>query len=123
MPPLTLFGLALFTACYLSLSNTQETAARLRPTLTVIFGLIHGFGFASVLMEIGLPAERLASALFGFNLGVEIGQLGIVAGLGLVGTLVTRRFAAPDYRFAVDATSAALCGLGLFWFVQRAYLL
>jgi len=122
LPPVTLFGLALFTACYLSLSNTRETAARLRPALTVLFGLIHGFGFASVLIEIGLPAHRLASALFGFNLGVEIGQLGIVAGLGLLGTLVTRRFAAPDYRLAVDGTSAALCGLGLFWFVQRAYL-
>ncbi len=123
LPAVTLFGLAIFTVYYLLLSDTQETATRLRPTLTVLFGLIHGFGFASVLMEIGLPTNRLASALFGFNLGVEIGQLGIVAGLGIVGTLIARRFAAMDYRLAIDAASAALCALGLFWFVQRAYAL
>ncbi len=43
------------------------------------FGLIHGFGFASVLVDLGLPRETLVLALVGFNLGVEAGQLAIVA--------------------------------------------
>ena len=43
------------------------------------FGLIHGFGFASVLTELGLPKDALVLSLLGFNLGVEIGQLAIVA--------------------------------------------
>jgi len=105
----------------LPLVETQEQAARLRPLLTVLFGLIHGFGFASVLMDIGLPTHRLVPALLGFNIGVEIGQLGIVAALWSVGTLVVQRFPAADYRLAVDAISAGLCGLGLFWFISRAF--
>ena len=53
---------------------------------------------------------------------IALAGLGIVAGLGLVGALVTRRFTSADYRLAVDVASGALCALGLFWFVQRAYL-
>ena len=120
-PAITLIGLAIFTLCYLSLAATQKRATRLRPLLTVLFGLIHGFGFASVLMQIGLPTDRLVPALLGFNIGVEIGQLGIVAALWIVGTQVVRRFPAADYRLTTDAASAALCGLGLFWFVTRAW--
>ncbi len=122
-PLLTSLGLALFTLCYLPLATTQERAARVRPVLTVLFGLIHGFGFASVLLDIGLPTARLVPALLGFNLGVEIGQLGIVALLWGIGTLVARRFVNADYRLTTDALSAALCGLGLFWFVGRALVL
>ncbi len=51
----------------------------LRPWLAVAFGLIHGFGFAYVLKEFGLPQAALGWSLFAFNLGVEIGQLLIVA--------------------------------------------
>jgi hypothetical protein len=98
-----------------------EHATRVRPLLTVLFGLIHGFGFASVLMELKLPTDRLVPALLGFNIGVEIGQLGIVAALWTLGTLIVRRFPATDYRLAADGASAALCGLGLFWFVTRAW--
>ena len=120
-PAITLIGLAIFTLCYLPLAATQERATRLRPLLTVLFGLIHGFGFANVLMQIGLPTDRLMPALLGFNIGVEIGQLGIVAALWIVGTLIVRRFPAADHRLATDTASAALCGLGLFWFVTRAW--
>ncbi len=121
LPVITLVGLATFTVCYLSLADTQEQAVQLRPLLTILFGLIHGFGFASVLMTMRLPTDRLVPALLGFNVGVEIGQLGIVAALWIVGTLVVRRLPAADYRLATDAASAALCGLGLFWFVARAW--
>jgi hypothetical protein len=72
-------------------------------------------------MEIGLPADRLVVGLLGFNLGVEIGQLGIVVALWGMGMLAVRRFPTADYRLAVDAASAALCALGLFWFVGRAF--
>jgi len=121
LPVMTLVGLAFFTICYLPLSGTQERAASLRPILTVLFGLIHGFGFASILMEIGLPTDRLVPALLGFNLGVEIGQLGIVATLWGMRMLVVRQFPAADYRLAGNAASAALCSLGLFWFIERAF--
>jgi hypothetical protein len=121
LPAITLIGLVMFTICYLSLAETRARVTRWRPLLTVLFGLIHGFGFASVLLELKLPTGRLVPALLGFNIGVEIGQLGIVAALWVVGTLAVRRFPAADYRLATDTASAALCGLGLFWFVTRAW--
>lgn len=117
----TLGGLAIFTICYFSLADTQERATQLRPLLTILFGLIHGFGFASVLMEIGLSTNRLVPALLGFNIGVEIGQLSIVAALWIVAMLIVRRFPTADYRLAGDAASAVLCALGLFWFIGRAF--
>ena len=120
IPLVTLMGLALFTGCYLPLMNTPARALRWRPILTALFGLIHGFGFASVLLAIGLPTDRLIAALLGFNVGVEIGQLCIVAILWLIGLQFMRRFPTLNHRFVLDAASAVLCGLGLFWFVGRA---
>lgn len=120
LPVLTLVGVTIFTLCYLPLAGTRERAARVRPLLTVLFGLIHGFGFASVLMEIGLPIDRLVAALLGFNIGVELGQVGVVLVLWGVGVLSIRRFPTRDSQLMTDMASAALCALGLFWFVSRA---
>ncbi len=120
LPVVTLTGLALFTVCYLLLIDTHAQAMRWRPVLTLLFGLIHGFGFAGVLLEIGLPTGRLVAALFGFNLGVEIGQLGIVVGCWATVRMLVRRYPTADGRLAVQVVSAALCSLGLFWFVGRA---
>jgi hypothetical protein len=122
LPAITLVGLAIFTICYLPLAHTQERAVRLRPMLTVLFGLVHGCGFASVLLEVGLPTDRMVAALLGFNAGVEIGQLGIVIVLWNIGRVIVRRFPRADYRLAIDAASATLCGLGLFWFTERAFV-
>ena len=119
-PALSSLGLGLFVACYLALATSRERAARLRPSLTLVFGLIHGFGFASVLLDSGLPTERLVWALLGFNLGVELGQVALVALAWGAGQLLVRHFVTVDYRLAADAASAGLCGLGLFWFVERA---
>jgi hypothetical protein len=83
------------------------------------FGLIHGFGFASVLADLGLPQQALALALVGFNLGVEVGQLAIVAAfLPLAFRLRGTRF----YRVGVlKAGSLAVALLASWWFVQRAF--
>ncbi|MCS6927546.1 MAG: HupE/UreJ family protein [Candidatus Binatia bacterium] len=120
LPVITLVGLALFTVCYFLLVETQTAAARVRPLLTVVFGLIHGFGFASVLMEMGLPPGRLVPALLGFNIGVEVGQLAIVAGLWALGVGVVRFLPTVSWQGVLDAASAGLCGLGAFWFIGRA---
>jgi hypothetical protein len=120
-PAAWLAGLALFTVCYARLADSRAAVVRLRPLLTVVFGLIHGFGFAGVLLEIGLPRERLVAALLGFNLGVELGQLAFVAALGLALLALRRLAPRVDAGLAHDAASAALCGLGLYWFAGRAY--
>lgn len=62
-----------------ALNNLYPLFRGRRPVAAFVFGLIHGFGFASVLRDLGLPQSSLVSSLFGFNVGVEIGQLAIVA--------------------------------------------
>ena len=60
-------------------NNLWPMVERRRWLVAFVFGLIHGFGFASVLTELGLPKDALVLSLLGFNLGVETGQLAIVA--------------------------------------------
>jgi len=118
LPPLTLAGLALFTTCYFALL-TRSSSQWLRVCLTFAFGLVHGFGFAGILVEMTLPADRLVPALLGFNLGVEAGQIGVVLLLWPV-LWAGRRFASgPSQRWAAELSAAGLCGLGLFWFAER----
>jgi HupE / UreJ protein len=89
--------------------------------ITLVFGLIHGFGFASNLLEMQLPTGRLAELLVGFNLGVEIGQLTLVlARTGLV-LLVSKLKLATPRAITVDVASSFLVGLGVFWFVTRSF--
>jgi hypothetical protein len=121
LPSLLLLGAGLFAANYLMLSGHLRDAARLRIVVTVVFGLIHGFGFAADLLELRLPSGQLFSILLGFNLGVEIGQLTLVlVALGLVGLLVRAKLALPR-PIVVDTLSAGLVGLGMFWFISRSY--
>jgi hypothetical protein len=83
------------------------------------FGLIHGFGFASVLADLGLPQNALVTALIGFNVGVELGQLAIVAVfLPLAFWLRATKF----YQVGVFKWGSVLIALmALYWFVQRAF--
>jgi hypothetical protein len=120
IPTLTIVGLALFTACYFALAKRSDNRW-LRVCLTFAFGLVHGFGFAGVLIEMSLPTDRLVQALVGFNLGVELGQIGIVL---LVWPLlaITARYAPRDTRrLAGELSAAGLCGLGLYWLAERAF--
>lgn len=116
----TIAGLALFTVCYFSLA-AREPQEWLRICLTFAFGLVHGLGFAGVLVEMDLPAGRLVPALLGFNLGVEIGQIGVVLLLWPLLVLGARLASAPLRALATQLSAAALCGLGIYWFVERAF--
>ena len=105
-----------------ALENSAPSAALgsetdLRPWLAVAFGLIHGFGFAYVLKEFGLPQAALGWSLFAFNLGVEIGQLLIVA--VVAGTLiVVRRRSDAAFRQLAVIGSVAVILAGTYWFVR-----
>ena len=92
-----------------------------RPWLIAFcFGLLHGFGFASALSEIGLPHGDVPLALFAFNVGVELGQLAFV-GAVLAAVAVARRARLPD-GFRHRAARLAPYGIGslaAFWFVER----
>lgn len=121
VPAGALAGLALFSRCHFALLVRSDRPARLRAAVAFAFGLIHGFGFAGILAEMALPTDRLVPALLGFNLGVELGQLAIVA----LAWPALRAFAGladgRPHRALTEVTSAAICGLGLFWFVTRSF--
>lgn len=87
-----------------------------------VFGLIHGFGFASALTSAGLPKADLPLALLGFNVGVEIGQVGFV----LLVLLLERSFRLLEIRWPRWATALpgyAVGTLGAFWTIQRTAIL
>jgi hypothetical protein len=119
VPALTFAGLALFVACYFGLLGRLDRPGALRAGVAFVFGLVHGFGFAAVLLEAQVDARRIVHALFGFNVGVELGQLVVVASIWPVLIWIGRWSA---LRLAVvEVGSAAVAALGLFWFVSRAY--
>ena len=102
-----------------ALNNLKPLVQSRRWAVAFGFGLIHGFGFATVLAELGLPGDALVLALVGFNLGVELGQLAIVAlFLPLAYSLRRTRF----YRRTVMVGGSVLIALvAAVWLVERAF--
>ncbi|MGE3842479.1 MAG: HupE/UreJ family protein [Vicinamibacterales bacterium] len=92
----------------------------LRAGIAFAFGFIHGFGFASVLRDMGLPARALGWTLFSFNFGVELGQLLIVALVGAALAIVHGRSETAG-RLVVVFGSIAVILAGTYWFVQRVF--
>jgi hypothetical protein len=98
-------------------------ARRLHRWRTVVifgFGLLHGLGFASVLGEFGLPPGQFVAALLGFNVGVELGQLAVIAAaFALVGVWFRNH---PKYRGRVAIpASITIALIGAYWFVERVF--
>ena len=92
----------------------------LRAWAALVFGLVHGFGFAFVLREFGLPLEALGWSLFSFNFGVEIGQLAIVIVVASMLAAVRRKNAVLGSRITF-AGSVVVIAAGAYWFVQRVF--
>jgi hypothetical protein len=104
-----------------ALNNIFPVVTETRARIAFAFGLLHGFGFASVLAEMGLPAGARLVSLLAFNCGIEAGQLAVV--LAVMPLAYALRKAAL-YRYAVlPWGSAAIAAVALVWFVQRAFLL
>jgi len=92
----------------------------IRGWIALSFGLIHGFGFANVLREMGLPASALGWSLFSFNIGVEIGQLVVVVVVATTLAAIRARSEIAGRRLAT-AGSVVVILAGTFWFVQRLF--
>lgn len=121
LPVLLLVGAGMFASNYLMLSGHLKDAARIRLVVTLVFGLIHGFGFAANLLDERLPKGRLAELIFGFNIGVEIGQMAVVLlVVGTVALLARIRLALPR-PLVIDVVSSGLVGFGLLLFVARSW--
>ncbi|HSV35136.1 MAG TPA: HupE/UreJ family protein [Ramlibacter sp.] len=108
-----------FSVLLAALNNVRPLIEQWRWLMAFAFGLVHGFGFASVLGDLGLPREALVLALVGFNLGVEAGQLAIVGvflplAFMLRGTAIYR-------RGLMSGGSLVVALLALTWMIERAF--
>ena len=86
-----------------------------------VFGLLHGLGFAAVLIDIGLPENNVMSALLFFNIGVEIGQIAFI-GLLILGLWCLRfvfKNALQNSSFLIKITTYAIGTIASFWFFER----
>lgn len=102
-----------------ALNNLWPLIDRRRWLVAFAFGLVHGLGFASVLRDLGLPQDSLVLALFAFNVGVEAGQLAIIA--ALLPLIYVRRDRVSYRRVALGFGSAAIAVVAALWFAERAF--
>jgi len=101
-----------------ALNNLRPVVRGRRWVVAFVFGLVHGFGFAAVLTDLGLPQGALVLALVGFNLGVEIGQLALVAAFLPLAFLI--RDTAFYRRILVVGGSALIVIVAAMWLVERS---
>lgn len=113
----------LFLARELLIDESRRSAVmRLRPWLMAfIFGLLHGFGFAGALSDIGLPRNQFATSLLLFNLGIELGQLLVIAVLLISGWLL-RRVPGVQESIARHAFTFVMGAMAAYWTIDRVWL-
>jgi len=99
--------------------DAQRQSSWQGPLIALVFGLVHGLGFAGALSEVGLPDHAVASALVGFGIGVEIGQVAflvaVMLGLFLLSRLAPQKLVALSGSYLVGVT-------GTYWFLQRLWI-
>ena len=121
-PPARLIEPAIaLSIVYVGADNLLKRDGRdVRAWIAFAFGFVHGFGFANVLREMDLPARALGWSLFSFNVGVEIGQLLVVAVVATALAALRARSEAAGRQLAF-AGSIVVMAAGAFWFVQRVF--
>lgn len=120
LPSVLVESVIALSIAYVALENLlPRYAVSRRWAVSFLFGLVHGFGFSSVLRAIGLPKENLLLSLLNFNLGVEAGQLTVVL---LVVPILMRLKSKPWEPRLVATISSVILAVGLVLFVDRAFL-
>jgi hypothetical protein len=119
VPPAIVEPLIAISIAYVAIENLFLSDLRTwRIALVFLFGLLHGMGFAGALGELGLPRSEFVTALVGFNLGVEAGQLTVIAAaFALVGWHCGNR--SWYRRIIVVPASAAIAGVAVYWTIAR----
>jgi hydrogenase/urease accessory protein HupE len=107
---------------YVGIDNLMvgKTGRDVRAWIAFFFGLVHGFGFANVLREFGLPRQALGWSLFSFNIGVEVGQICIVVVVAsLLAALRKRNPTTGQHVVTIGSVMVILAGS--YWFIQRVF--
>ena len=119
LPSASTEALIALTIIYLAFELTKTESQIKRPWLMAFgFGLLHGFGFAGALSEIGIANDQLFLSLLFFNIGIEIGQLMIIPLVGLI--IYVLNFINLKNQFRTLITYG-IGGMGVFWFVTRIW--
>ena len=113
----TTIALSIVLACAECLRPTESLARRAPWLVTFAFGLLHGMGFASALLETGLPEKHVPTALLFFNVGVELGQLAAIALFVALGWLITRIERRPVWTSR--AFVYAMGCVAAYWSLER----
>jgi hypothetical protein len=121
IPPTIVEPLIALSIIYVAVENIFTSRLHAwRPFVVFLFGLLHGLGFAGILTEIGLPRSDFLLGLVAFNIGVEFGQLAVIALAFLAVGWFSR---ASWYRsYITTPASVAIAAMGTWWFVERAIL-
>lgn len=118
LPPKLVESLIALSISFVAIENVFSSKLHAwRPMVVFVFGLVHGLGFASVLLELGLPRNEFGAALVAFNVGVEGGQLAVIGGATAV---LFWFFKKPWYRaFVTIPASCLIAVIGLIWAYDR----
>lgn len=119
LPPSIVEPLIALSIAYVAIENLfMRGLSAWRPFVVFAFGLLHGLGFAGVLTGLGLPQDQFVTALIGFNIGVEFGQLSVILVAWLL--LALWQMSEQAYRRAVIIPgSLGIAAVGLYWTVER----
>ena len=118
LPPRLIESIIAISIALAAIHNIYPLISSKEWLIAFVFGLFHGFGFASVLAEKGLAGNYLGLSVFGFNLGVEIGQLAIIVLVFPILYLLRKTSLYPKIRVF---GSVFLIFISLYWFIERAF--
>ena len=117
----TIAALILVTIGYFGIIRTIENSGVFRIIVTSLFGLIHGFGFGAFLFNSSFNQSNVLSALFGFNIGVELGQIAFLFILIGLTSFLYKILNSEKYEYLIKTSMILVSSLGFYWFLQRIY--
>jgi hypothetical protein len=121
MTLISFMALILITIGYFGILRNLENKGSFRAIITSLFGVIHGFGFGTFLFNSEFDQTNIISALFGFNLGVEIGQIIFLMIFILLNLSLIKLLKSKNHQYLMQTLMIIVSSLGFYWFIQRLY--
>jgi hypothetical protein len=121
MTLISFIALILITIGYFGILRNLKNKGSFRMIITSLFGVIHGFGFGTFLFNSEFDQTNIISALFGFNLGVEIGQIIFLMIFILLNLSLIKLLKSKNHQYLMQTLMIIVSSLGFYWFIQRLY--